>query len=129
MRTSYTIAVAMLTGVAIGGLAVQALHAQAKPPAFYVGEIDVTDDAGYQRDFVPQSGASVQSTGGRFLARGGQTTTLLGEPVKKRVVIQQWDSMEQLKSWFDSAEQKKLRDVQAKYSKVRAYAVEGVPAK
>jgi uncharacterized protein (DUF1330 family) len=49
--------------------------------------------------------------------------------VKKRVVIQQWDSMEELKAWFDSAEQTKLRDIQAKYSKVRACAVEGVPAK
>jgi uncharacterized protein (DUF1330 family) len=54
---------------------------------------------------------------------------LLGEPVKQRVVIQQWDSMEQLRNWFDSAEQTKLRAVQAKYSKVRAYVVEGLAAK
>lgn len=127
MRTANMIILAVLAGTGLGGAAVQVLHAQAKPPVFYVGEVDVTDEAGYQRDFVPQTTAAVQTTGGRFLARGGQTTTLLGDPVKKRVVIQQWDSMDQLRSWFDSAEQKKLREVQAKYSKVRAYAVEGLP--
>ena len=116
----------MLAGMVVGGVAVQALHAQTKAPIFYVGEIDVTDEAGYQKDFVPQAGAAIQSGGGRFLARGGKTTTLIGEPVKKRVVIQQWDSMEQLRKWFDSPEQKKLFVVQAKYAKVRAYAVEGL---
>ena len=129
MRTYLTVSIAMLTGIAIGGFAVQGLQAQAKPPVFYVGEVDVTDEAGYQKEFVPQAGASIQASGGRFLARGGQTTTLLGDPVKKRVVIQQWESMDQMRGWFDSPAQKKLRDVQAKYSKVRAYTVEGIAPK
>jgi len=37
--------------------------------------------------------------------------------------------MDQLRGWFDSPEQEKLRHVQAKYSKVRAYAVEGIAPK
>src|SRR5256885_15921898 len=106
MKTYLTVSVAMLTGSAIGGFAVQGLQAKAKPPVFYVGEIDVTDEAGYQKEFVPQAGATAQAGGARFLARGGQTTTLLGDPVKKRVVIYQWESMDQMRGWFDSAEQK-----------------------
>ena len=129
MKASAKLAIVLFIGVAVGALAVHGLHAQAKPPVFYVGEVDVTDEAGYQKEFVPLAGAAVQAGGGRFLARGGQTTTLLGDPVKKRVVIYQWESMDQLRGWFDSPEQKKLRDVQAKYSKVRAYAVEGIAPK
>jgi uncharacterized protein (DUF1330 family) len=129
MKTSLAVGVATLVGMSFGGIAVHTLHAQTKAPVYYVGEIDVTDEAGYQRDFVPQATKTIQSGGGRFLARGGKTTTLLGEPVKNRVVIQQWDSMDQVRKWFDSEEQKKLREIQAKYSKVRAYVVEGVPAK
>jgi uncharacterized protein (DUF1330 family) len=129
MRTSIAVGIATLVGVSFGGIAVHTLHAQTKAPVYYVGEIDVTDEAGYQRDFVPAATKTIQAGGGRFLARGGKTTPLLGEPVKKRVVIQQWDSLDQMMKWWDSDEQKKLREIQAKYSKVRAYAVEGVPPK
>ena len=43
MKPNYKVAVAMLAGVALGALAVQGLHAQAKPPVYYIAEIDVTN--------------------------------------------------------------------------------------
>jgi len=43
MKTRYTVALSILAGVAVGAAAVQALHAQAKPPAYVVAEIDVTN--------------------------------------------------------------------------------------
>jgi uncharacterized protein (DUF1330 family) len=128
MRTRNAIVLSSLTAI-LGAVAVQALHAQTKAPAFYVGEVDVTDEAGYQKEFVSQSGAAIQASGGHFIVRGGKATTLVGEPVKNRIVIQQWQSMDQLRKWFDSPEQVKLREIQAKYSKVRAYAVEGIAPK
>jgi hypothetical protein len=36
MKIRYTVALSMLTGVAIGGAAIQTLHAQAKPPVYMV---------------------------------------------------------------------------------------------
>ena len=39
MRTQYTIALSLLAGFALGGLAVQGLHAQAKLKAYSIGEI------------------------------------------------------------------------------------------
>jgi uncharacterized protein (DUF1330 family) len=48
----------------------------------------------------------------------------VGEP-PKRIVIQQWESLDQLQKWFNSPEQTELRAIQAKYAKVRAFAVEG----
>ena len=43
MKTRYTVTLSILAGVAVGAAAVQALHAQAKPPAYVVAEIDVTN--------------------------------------------------------------------------------------
>ncbi len=129
MKTSLAVGIAALVGIGLGGIAVHTVHAQANAPVYYVGEVDVTDEAGYQRDFVPEATKQIQSGGGKFLARGGAATALLGEPVKKRVVIQQWDNMDQFRKHWDNDEQKKLREIQAKYAKVRAYVVEGAPAK
>jgi hypothetical protein len=45
LKTRLTVASSMLEGIAIGALAVQGLHVQAKPPAYVIAEIDVTDCA------------------------------------------------------------------------------------
>ncbi len=50
MKTNYKVTVALAAGVAIGGAAVQGLHAQAKPPAYVVSEIDVTDKDAYVKE-------------------------------------------------------------------------------
>ena len=42
MNTYLTVSVAMLTGIAIGGVAIQGLHAQGKPPVYLITEVDVT---------------------------------------------------------------------------------------
>ena len=43
MKTNYKLAIALVAGAAIGGAAIQGLHAQAKPPVYVVGEISVTN--------------------------------------------------------------------------------------
>jgi uncharacterized protein (DUF1330 family) len=126
MKTPYTVALALSAGVAFGALAVQALHAQAKPPVYLIGQVEVTDQTGYLNEFVPQASARVQAGGGRFLARGGKVTPLVGNAPPPRVVIQQWDNMEALMSWFNSDDAKKLREVQVKYAKVQIFTVEGL---
>src|ERR1019366_596713 len=43
MKTRYVVALSLLTGVAIGGAAIQGLHAQAKSKAYRVSESEVLD--------------------------------------------------------------------------------------
>ncbi len=129
MKTSYSLALALLTGVGLGALGVHTLYAQAKPPVYYIGEVDVTDEAGYMKDFAPKSQAAVRAGGAKILAISTAPVPLIGPPPKSRIIIQQWDSMEQMKAWFDSPGQKELRAIQAKYAKVQAYAVTGLPPK
>jgi len=124
--------VAVTAGVAIGALAVQGLHAQAKPPVYFVAEIDVTNPDAYAKEYAPKAQAIIKAAGGRFLAIGGSAastgmvTGFDGDP-PKRVVVQVWDSMEKIRAWRANPEYVELRKVGEKYAKFRSFAVDGLP--
>ena len=50
MKTNYKVAIALIAGAAIGGAAIQGLHAQAKPPVYVVGENTVTNVDAYVKE-------------------------------------------------------------------------------
>jgi uncharacterized protein (DUF1330 family) len=127
MKTHYTVTLAMLTGFGLGAVAVQGLHAQAKPPVYQVTEIDILDQEAYLKDYVPKSRAAIQAAGGKLLAAGGKTTAIEGEPPKSRVVIQQWDSLEKIQAYRNSAAFKDLLPLREKLAKIRSFVVEGAP--
>ena len=131
MRSNYKIAVAVTAGVAIGALAVQGLHAQAKPPVYFVAEIDVTNPDGYAKEYAPKAQAIIKAAGGRFLAIGGSaattgTVTAFDGDAPKRVVVQVWDSMEKIRAWRANPEYVEIRKVGEKYAKFRSFAVDGL---
>ena len=78
------------------------LHAQAKSPVYYIGEIDVTNADAYAKEYQPGAGATIKAAGGRYLA-AGKAVPIEGAPPKSRVVLLAWDSMEALQAWRDSA--------------------------
>jgi uncharacterized protein (DUF1330 family) len=122
----------MLAGAALGAAAIQGLHAQAKPPVYYVAEIDVTNPDAYGKEYAPKAQALIKSHGGKFVAIGGtaganakQITRFDGE-APKRAVVQVWDSMEKIQAWRNDPEYKKLREIGDKYAKFRSFAIEGL---
>jgi uncharacterized protein (DUF1330 family) len=126
MKAHYNVTLAMLAGFGLGAVAIEGLHAQAKPPVYQIVEIDMLNQAAYLNDYVPKAQAAIKAAGGKFLAAGGKTTTIEGEPPKSRIVIQQWDSVEKIKAYRDSAAFKDLLPLRNKLAKFRSYAVEGV---
>jgi uncharacterized protein (DUF1330 family) len=131
MKTSYTVTLARLAGCALGAGAVQGLHAQAKPPIYYIVEIDTTDPDAYAADFAPKAQAIIKAAGGRFVAIGGAgatrakaVTQIEGEP-PKRVVLMVWDNMRQIQNWWSNSEYVAFRKIVDKYAKFRSFAVEG----
>jgi uncharacterized protein (DUF1330 family) len=131
MKAYCTVTLAMLAGCGLGAAAVQGLHAQAKPPIYYVVEIDPTNPAAYAKEFAPQAQAIIKAAGGRFLAIGGDgatgakaVTAIEGEP-PKRVVVMVWDNMEQIHAWWANPEYLALRKVVDQYTTFRSFAVEG----
>ena len=127
MKTYHTVTLAMLAGFGLGAVAVQGLHAQAKPPVYHILEIDVSNPDAYAKEFVPKVQALVKASGGRTLTAGGKVTPIEGEPQKSRVVVEQWESMEKIQAWRNSAEYKEIRKIGDKYAKFRSFAVEGLP--
>ena len=124
MKMYFTVALSMLTGVAIGGAAIQGLHAQAKPPVYYVAEIDTSNLDAYMKDYAPLAQAAIKAAGGKIIA-GGVAKSVEGDPPKARVVVQVWESEEQIQKWRSSADYKKAREIGDKLAKFRSYAVPG----
>src|ERR1700674_5835093 len=110
MKTHYTVALAMLAGVAIGAVAVQGLHAQAKPPVYYIGENDVTNPDGYTKEYLPHARELIIASGGRYIA-AGKGTALEGDPPKSRIVVLAFDSIEKIQAWRNSADFKEHRKI------------------
>jgi uncharacterized protein (DUF1330 family) len=127
MKSNYKVAVAMLAGVALGALAVQGLHAQAKPPIYSVAEIDVSNLDAYLKEYVPLAQAAIKAGGGRVLAAGQNITPIEGTPPKSRVAISQWESIEQLNAYRKSGAFADARKIGDKYAKFRSFAIEGMP--
>jgi uncharacterized protein (DUF1330 family) len=132
VKTTHTVALSMLAGVAVGAVAIQGLHAQTKPPVYLVTEIDVTNPEAYGKEFAPKAQASIKAAGGRQIAIGGAggagakaVTTISGAAAPKRAVLQQWDSMEALMAWYNGAEYQAALKIGEKYATFRRYAIEG----
>jgi uncharacterized protein (DUF1330 family) len=124
MKTHYTAAIAMVAGFGLGAVAVQGLHAQAKPPVYNITEIEPANMETYVKDYVPRAQAVIKAAGGRLVA-AGKAISIEGEPPKSRVTITMWNSMEQLQAWRNSAAFKALLPERDKLAKFRAFAIEG----
>ena len=132
MRIEYKVALAMLASTVVGGLAVHELHAQAKAPVYFIGEVDVTNPDGYAKEYLPKARALIKAHGGRLIAAGGaggtgaQVVAIDGE-APRRVVIYMYDSLESVLAWRHDPNYEEVRKVGEKYATYRTFAVEGLP--
>jgi uncharacterized protein (DUF1330 family) len=85
----------MFAGVGIGGLAVQGIHAQAKPPAYYIVEIDVKNEDIFSKEWAPKADETIKVAGGAYLVRSTTVERIEGA-APKRVLISKWDNIENL---------------------------------
>jgi uncharacterized protein (DUF1330 family) len=115
----------MLAGAAVGGAAVQALHAQAKPPVYMIAINEVSDQGRYAKEYVPPAQKSVEDHGGEYVA-AGPGTQLAGNLPNGPVVILRWESMEALERWRNSPEFQAALKIGEKYAKYNIVAVNGV---
>ena len=115
---------ALLAGFALGVATVECVRAQGQPPAYTIGEIEVTDPATYQK-YLEGTSSRVPAAGGRFIVRGGRTFVVNGAP-PKRIVVIQWESLEKAQAFFESDAYTQLIPIRDKSSNVRAFVIEGV---
>jgi uncharacterized protein (DUF1330 family) len=125
MKTRFTIAASMLAGAALGGAAIQALHAQAKPPVYMIAINEVSDQERYAKEYVSPAQKSVKDHGGEYVA-AGPGTQIAGNLPHGPVVILRWDSVEALKAWHNSPDFQAALKIGEKYAKFNIVAVNGL---
>lgn len=130
MKIQYSVPLAMVAGIGIGAVAVQTLHAQAKPPAYAVVDIsEITDPEAFKAlSQRPDAAATAvfKELGGRFIVRTDKITALDGTAPKRLIVIA-FDSAEKAQAWTNLPAQKEVTGIRLKTTKSRSFIVEGVP--
>jgi uncharacterized protein (DUF1330 family) len=126
MKSNYKVAIALVAGVAIGGAAIQGLHAQATPKAYIITEIEVINQEA-QKAYLPKVSEAVKLTGGTFLVRGGKISALEGGEAPKRVTVQVYDSFQKAQASRTLPAWTALKAERDKAIKAKSYVVEGLP--
>ncbi len=71
--------------------------------AYFIGDIVVTDPEGI-KEYQRRVSASLELYGGKFLVRGGTFEVLEGDWHPHRLILLEFESVEQAKRWYNSAE-------------------------
>ena len=103
MRTRYTVAIAMLAGVAIGAIAVQGLHAQgAKLKAYAVSENEILDASALAAYLPVVRAAAGKAHAHPLLTAAGRVVQIEGSSPPKSVGIVEWDSVDDAVAFYKS---------------------------
>ena len=92
--------------------------------AYIIVDVRITDAALYE-DYKKLTPASLQPFGGRFIVRGGATTTLEGDWVPGRIVVLEFPSMEQAKAWWSSEGYAPAKAIRQASSETKMILAEG----
>jgi uncharacterized protein (DUF1330 family) len=115
---------ALLIGAGLGGAAVQRLDAQAAPKAYTVIELETLDGAAVP-PYVRAVEAAQDAAGAHnFNTGGGRIVAMVGA-APKRVVILEWNSLEQGQAFYNSSAWNDLAAQRDKaFKTIRQYTVE-----
>jgi uncharacterized protein (DUF1330 family) len=125
MRSLYTVALAMLAGLAIGAAGSDRLSAQGKAPGAYaVIDISEISDLNVFKTLIPKTAASNAAFNGHTIAQTETIAALDGTPPKRFVIIA-FDGIDRAKAWYASAAQNEINSIRMKSTKSRAFIVDG----
>lgn len=93
--------------------------------AYVILDIDVKDPAGYE-EYKRRGAPTILAYGGRPLARGGGTEVLEGNWQPKRVVIIEFNTLEEAKRWWNSPEYNAAKKLRHKSADTNVIFLEGL---
>jgi len=126
MTTRIAVALATLAGVGMGAAGMRSLNAQPGPSVYQIGMISVSNADGFAKEYLPPAQAAIKAHGGVYVA-AGPGTVIEGAPPGTRFVVIRWQSLAQLKGWWESPEYTAAHKIGEKYAKFTVVAVKGVP--
>lgn len=86
---------------------------------------EISDEAAFA-EFRQKVGATVAAHGGRYLVRGGATEVIDGDWAPDRLVVIEFDSVDQAKAWLNSAEFLAIKDLRVSSASASVVVAEGV---
>lgn len=104
----------------------QAQQPRGSAPAYYIAEFELTDPEGI-KPYREQVDATFERYSGRYIVRASGVNPLEGNPPSHRLVIIEFDSLEQARAWYNSPEYAKIRPFRQRSGHTNAYIVEGEP--
>ena len=126
MKIKYTVVLSLVTGMALGALAVEGLHAQTKLKAYSIGELIPVDGATISPAYLDAARKALADAHGRSMGTlKGRIFHAEGAPPPVSVAMTEWDSADEARAFFESKVWKDLVPEGEKTSKtVRRYIVE-----
>jgi len=92
---------------------------------YIIAQATVTDPAQYE-GYKALAGAAVAQYGGKYVVRGGATHLLEGDWAPPRLVILEFESVEQAKRFYDSPEYRAAREQRQGAATMNMLVVEGL---
>jgi len=92
---------------------------------YVVVEMTVTDPVAIE-EYRKLAGAAIAQYGGRFLARGGRTETFDGDWHPQRIVVLEFPSLEDARTWRSSQEYRAACEIRDRAARTRMVDVEGM---
>ncbi|HXI12198.1 MAG TPA: DUF1330 domain-containing protein [Thermoanaerobaculia bacterium] len=93
--------------------------------ALVIVDIEVLDPVRYE-DYKRLASASIAAHGGRYLVRGGRSEVLDGNWTPRRLVVLEFDSMEDAKAWRMSSEYAEAKRIRESCARSSMVVVEGL---
>jgi uncharacterized protein (DUF1330 family) len=80
--------------------------------AYVIVQVNVTDAAKYEA-YKSLAAAAVEKHGGRYIVRGGEAEDLEGTRPYSRLVVLEFETIEQAKRWYQSLDYQKAKSARA----------------
>ena len=91
---------------------------------YIIVDVKVTAPEAYER-YKASVPATLAAYGGKFIVRGGRAETLEGDWEPNRIVVVEFESVEQAKAWWSSEDYAAPKQLRQSASITRMIVVEG----
>ena len=94
-------------------------------PAYIIARVNVTDVARYS-EYMKVTPGVIAMFGGRFIARGGESVTLEGQPETDRVVLIEFPTLTAAKNFYHSEQYREAKILREGAATAQFFAIDGV---
>ena len=94
-------------------------------PAYIIARVNVTDVARYS-EYMKVTPGVIARFGGRFIARGGESVTLEGQPETDRVVLIEFPTLTAAKDFYHSEQYREAKILREGAATAQFFAIDGV---